>query len=172
MEIGLIVAIAENNIIGGDNKLLWHLPADMKYFKNLTSQNIIIMGRKTYDSIGKPLPNRDNIVISRDKKLQLEGCYMAHSLEVALEIAKRINDELGNEVQKKVYIIGGEQIYKLSMDIAQKLYITELMSKFEGDAFFPKIDDTIWEEASRENHKKDEKNHFDYAFVVYNRRIK
>lgn len=171
MELSLIVAIAANNVIGGDNKLLWHLPADLKYFKNLTTGNIIIMGRKTYDSIGKPLPNRENIVISRDKNMIIEGCYVVDSLDNAIDTAQKINQNESINSQKKVYIIGGEQIYKLAMNIAQKLYITELDCIFEGDAFFSKIDYNIWKEVSREKHFKDTKNNHDYEFVVYERKI-
>ncbi|MES2795747.1 MAG: dihydrofolate reductase [Bacteroidota bacterium] len=167
--INIVVATAKNNVIGADNKLLWHLPADMRFFRLLTTGHIVIMGRKTYDSIGKPLPNRENIIISRDKKLNIEGCYVVNSLERALEKSQSINSTFTKESQKEVFIIGGEQIYQLSINLCQKLYITEVNANFEGDAFFPKIDPFDWKEDSRESYQKDEKNNFDYEFVVYNR---
>jgi dihydrofolate reductase len=165
--ISIVVAMAQNNVIGGNNKLLWHLPADMRFFRTLTTGNIIIMGRKTFDSIGKPLPNRDNIVISRDKNLKIEGCIVVNSLEMALQKSAEINKNFPADLQKQIYIIGGEQIYKQSLPFAQKLYITEVLTAFEGDAFFPEIDLNSWKETKRTNLKKDEKNSFDYNFVEY-----
>jgi dihydrofolate reductase len=167
MEIAIVVAFANNQVIGKDNKLLWHLPADMRFFKNLTSGHIIIMGRKTYDSIGKPLPNRENIVISRDEKLSIEGCIVVNSLEKAIEKAKEINESLSKENKKTAFVIGGEQIYKLAIGLAHKLYITKIKANFEGDAFFPKFDFDNWEITEKIDHKKDEKNQFDYHFLTY-----
>ncbi len=170
MEIAIIVAFAKNNVIGNDNKLLWHLPADMRYFKNLTTGHIIIMGRKTYDSIGKPLPNRENIVISRSKNLQIEGCIVVNSLEMAIEKAKEINKNLNVENQKTVFIIGGEQIYKIGLPFAQKLYSTNIEANFDGDAFFPNINIDIWKLENKESFKKDEKNNYDYQFLTYQKK--
>jgi dihydrofolate reductase len=166
--INIVVAMAKNNVIGGENKLLWYLPADMRFFRLLTTNHIVIMGRKTYDSIGKPLPNRENIVISRAKNIIVEGCLIANSLENAIVKANDINRVNTSENQKQIFIIGGEQIYKLSMDMAEKLYITEVDGIFEGDAFFPKIDFSKWQETNRINHKIDDKNSLNYAFVEYN----
>jgi dihydrofolate reductase len=166
--VSIVVAIAKNNVIGADNKLLWHLPADMRFFRLLTTDNIIIMGRKTFDSIGKPLPNRENIIISRNKNLIIEGCIVVDSLAKAIEKANEINEYLAAESQKHIFVIGGEQIYKLSMKLAQKLYITEVEAEFNGDAFFPEIDKSIWKETKRTNHPIDEKNSYISAFVEYN----
>ncbi|AFD07335.1 dihydrofolate reductase [Solitalea canadensis DSM 3403] len=161
MNISIIVAQAENNVIGKSNQLIWHLPADLKHFKKLTTGNTIIMGRKTYDSIGRPLPNRRNVIISRNKDLKIEGCDLVNSLEEALELTR--NDE-------KVFIIGGAQIYNQAMNIADTLFITEVKQVFEGDAFFPDIASDKWIEIAREDHKADEKNRLDYSFVTYKRR--
>lgn len=166
MNFSLVVAIAENNIIGGNNKLLWHLPADMRYFRLLTTNNIVIMGRKTFDSIGKPLPNRTNIVISRNERQYDEGILKVDSLEKALEKA-----EILRKTDQQIFVIGGAQIYQMALANAQNLYVTEVKASFDGDTFFPKIDKDIWHEASREKHLKDEKNNFNYEFVVYNRVI-
>lgn len=159
--MNIIVAIAENNVIGKDNTLIWHLPADLKYFKQLTTGNTIIMGRKTYDSIGKPLPNRRNVVITRNKDLKIDGCDLVNSLEEALDLTKG---------EENVFIIGGAQIYKEALKISDKLYITEVKQQFDGDAFFPEIKQDEWEEILRDDHKADEKNKIDYSFVTYKRR--
>jgi dihydrofolate reductase len=171
MNLSLIVAIAENGVIGGDNKLLWHLPADLKYFKQLTTGNIIIMGRKTYESIGKPLPNRINIVISRDLNYSNEGCINVNSIEEAIEIAENLNAEclIAKNPIHEIFVIGGAQIYKLAIVLANKLYVTEVKAKFEGDTYFDPIDKTKWSETSRIAHSKDEKNTIEYDFVVYQR---
>lgn len=161
MSVNIIVAIAENNVIGKDNTLIWHLPADLKYFKQLTTGNTVIMGRKTYDSIGKPLPNRRNVVITRNKDLKIDGCDLVNSLEEALDLTK---------TEENVFIIGGAQIYKEAMSVADKLYITEVKQQFDGDAFFPEIKKDQWEEILRDEHKADEKNKIDYSFVTYKRR--
>ncbi len=167
MEIAIVVAYAENKVIGNNNKLLWHLPLDMRFFKNLTTGHIIIMGRKTYDSIGKPLPNRENIVISRDKNLQIEGCIVVNSLEKAVEKAQEINNQLPEGNQKTAFIIGGEQIYKLGLPLAQILYITKIEAQFEGDAFFPNFDKNNWHLIENTCNLKDEKNAFNSQFLTY-----
>lgn len=167
MEIAIIVAYAQNNVIGNNNKLLWHLPVDMRYFKNLTTGHIIIMGRKTYDSIGRPLPNRENIVISRDKNLQIEGCSVVNSLEKAIEKAQELNNNLPKTIQKTAFIIGGEQIYKIGLPLAQILYITKIEAQFEGDAFFPYFDEKHWNLVENTCNLKDEKNIFNSQFLTY-----
>ncbi|MFV0305204.1 MAG: dihydrofolate reductase [Moheibacter sp.] len=159
--ITLIVAKSENNVIGKNNELIWHLPADLKHFKDLTTGHPIIMGRKTYDSIGKPLPNRTNIVITRNKKWKSEGVSVADSLEEAMEIAKEINPTL--------YIIGGGNIYEQSIESADALEVTEVHDEFDGDTFFPQIDSTVWKEVSRQDFPADEKNEFSFSFVRYER---
>ena len=159
--INVIVAKASNNVIGAKNELIWHLPNDLKHFKNLTSGHPIIMGRKTFESLGRPLPNRTNIVITRDKNWQAENIEKEFSLEKAIESAKKINED--------IYIIGGGNIYKQAMEFADVLYITEVHHEFEGDTYFPEIDEEVWEEVDRENFMKDEKHSYAYSYVTYKR---
>ncbi|MBA5629374.1 dihydrofolate reductase [Moheibacter lacus] len=160
--ITIIVAKAENNVIGNENQLIWHLSSDLKRFKSLTSGHPILMGRKTYESIGKPLPNRTNIVITRNEEWKEVGVFTSNSLEEAIKKAKEFDDE--------IFILGGGNIYKQSMKFADFLEITEVHQEFEGDTRFPEIDEKIWKEVSRERFEKDEKNEFDYSFVRYERR--
>ena len=160
--ITIIVAKAENNVIGNENQLIWHLSSDLKRFKSLTSGHPILMGRKTYESIGKPLPNRTNIVITRNEEWKEVGVFTSNSLEEAIKKAKEFDDE--------IFIIGGGNIYAQSMYLADSLEITEVHHEFEGDTRFPEIDEKIWKEVSRERFEKDEKNEFDYSFVRYERR--
>lgn len=161
--ISLIAAIGKNNELGKNNTLLWKLPADMKYFREVTSRHPVIMGRKTFESIGKPLPNRQNIVITRDKNYLRDGVDIAHSLDEALSSARRVLAE-----KKEIFIIGGAEIYKQAMSIADRLYITRIDAEDESaDVFFPEIIPTVWNEISREEHTKDEKNIFSYTFLIY-----
>lgn len=169
MIISLISAIAKNNVIGGGNTLLWNLPADMKHFREITSGHTVIMGRKTFESIGRTLPNRRNIVITRDKNYTRDDIEVVNSLEEALRL---VSLEQGKEFEEnqdevEVFIIGGGEIYKQVMDKAQKLYITEIHQDFEGDTLFPEIDKKKWEEISRENFETDGKNNIPYSFVEY-----
>ncbi len=157
----IIVAKAENNVIGNDNQLIWHLSNDLKRFKSLTSGHPIIMGRKTYDSIGRPLPNRTNIVITRNTDWNPEGILVVHSLHEAIE--------KGKEIDPNIFIIGGGNIYVQAMDWADALEITEVHHDFEGDTKFLEIDSKIWKEVFREKFSKDDKNEFDYSFVRYER---
>ena len=159
--LGLVVAISSNNAIGKDNQLLWHLPADLKHFKSITSGHTIIMGRKTYDSIGKPLPNRRNIVITRQKNLQLDGVEVVNSLDEALALCK------GDE---KVFVIGGAEIYRQAISICDKIELTRVHQEFEADAFFPELDKETWKEVWKEDHLPDEKNKFAYTFSTLERR--
>ena len=142
-KLSIIVAMSSNRVIGLNNKLPWHLSEDLKHFKSLTTGHTVIMGRKTYESIGKPLPNRRNIVISRNVNTFYDGVEMTHSLEDAFSISS--NDE-------EVFIIGGSNIYEQSLDLVEQLYITEIKKTFEGDAFFPDIDKSLWTESSRQDH--------------------
>ncbi|MCD6544259.1 MAG: dihydrofolate reductase [Flavobacteriaceae bacterium] len=158
--ISIIAAIGQNNALGKDNQLIWHLPADLKRFKKVTIGHHVIMGRKTFESLGKPLPNRTTIIISRDKNYHADGCITVNSLTDALKAAQ--NDE-------NPYILGGAEIYKQSMDIADVLDLTFVHQAFEADVYFPEIDKTIWKETFRENHSKDERNKFDFSFVKYER---
>lgn len=158
MDISIIVAVAENGVIGNDNQLLWRLSEDLKLFKKRTSHHAVIMGRKTYDSIGKPLPNRLNIVISRSKDLKIEGCTVANSLQDAIEIAKNESDK------EEVFIIGGEKIYNLAENLATKLYLTKVDASLDGDAFFNLKPYENWKLLSSLSYQKDEKN--EYKFEV------
>lgn len=155
--ISFIVAMDQNRAIGRNNKLPWHLPADLKYFKRVTMGHPILMGRKTYESIGKPLPGRDNIVITRNPEYKAEGCTVVHSPEEAA----RLFDG------KEVFVIGGAEIFKQFYSFADKLYVTIIHHDFEADTFFQAIDGSEWKAVSREPGIKDEKNPFDYEFVVY-----
>lgn len=158
--ISLIAAIGENNELGKGNTLLWHLPADLKHFKEITMLHPVIMGRKTFESIGKPLPNRRNIVITRNVNYKKEGIEVANSLAGALDLIKNPNEE--------VFIIGGGELYKETMPIADKLYITHIQaSDNEADTFFPEIIPIVWNEILHTEHKKDEKNPVPYTFSVY-----
>lgn len=157
--ISLIAAIGKNNELGKGNTLLFHLPADMKFFRETTKGHAVIMGRKTFESIGKPLPNRKNIVITRDKSYLRDSVDVANSLEEALEKAKG---------EKEIFIIGGAEIYKQSMEYADKLYVTHIDAEDKkADTFFPEIIPIVWNEISHEEHKKDKNNPFNYTFSVY-----
>ena len=160
--LSIIVAKAKNNIIGKDNKIIWHLPEDLKHFKNLTTGHVIIMGRKTFESLGKPLPNRKHIIFSQnpDFKVNDENVEVIHSL---LQIQDLI------EGKEEVFVIGGAMIYNFLMPYVNKMYVTEIEKDFEGDVFFPSIDETVWKETSREKGLKDENNNLDYYFVTYER---
>ncbi|NVJ89313.1 MAG: dihydrofolate reductase [Flavobacteriaceae bacterium] len=161
--ITIIVAIAENYALGKDNDLIWHLPADLKRFKKLTSGRYILMGRNTYESIGKPLPNRTSVIITKNPDYTQQGCLIANSLESALKLAPK---------DDKVFIIGGAQIYKYALDnsLADALEITIVHHSFDADVFFPEINTKVWKEVKRESFKADEKNKFDYSFIRYEKR--
>lgn len=161
MPTTIIAAIAKNNALGKDNDLIWHLPADLIRFKKITTGHHIIMGRNTYESIGKPLPNRTTIIITRNKQYKAKGCIIVNSISEALDIAKS---------DTSPFIIGGAQIYKEAINRVDQLDITEVHHEFEADVFFPKIDLTIWKETKRERFESDEKNKFDYSFVSYIKR--
>lgn len=154
----IIAAIAENNALGKDNQLIWHLPADLKRFKKVTQGHAVIMGRKTFESLGKPLPNRTNIIITKQKAYKKAGCIVVNSLEEALQCAKDDNNP---------FILGGAQIYRQALDFADVLDLTIVHHVFEADAYFPEIDKNTWTEVSREHHPKDEQNPYDYSFVIY-----
>lgn len=163
MIISLIVAVAKNNVIGKDNKLMWHLPADLKHFKEITMGHHIIMGRKTFEAIGKALPGRTSIIITRQKGYVATDCLAVKSLEEAIKVAKMNNDD-------EAFIIGGGEIYKLAMNIADKIYLTVIRGSFEGDTFFPVINKKKWEEIARKEFSADERNKYNYAFVELDRR--
>jgi dihydrofolate reductase len=154
----IIVAKADNHVIGKDNDLVWSMPADLKHFRSTTMGHFIIMGRKTLEATQKPLPGRTSIVITRNKDYKAEGCLVFNSLQEAFKLAEE-------HKQEEVFILGGAEIYRQSMDIADKIYLTEIKEKFDGDAFFPEIDYSKWIEIKREEHEPDEKNPHPYAFV-------
>jgi dihydrofolate reductase len=156
--ITLIAAAAENNALGKDNQLVWHLTDDFKRFKQLTSGHYIIMGRKTFESFPKPLPNRTHIIITRQKNYKVEGCLIANSIENAMAMAPK-NEE--------VFIIGGAEIYKQSIDFADKIELTRVHSNFEADAYFPEINSNHWTLSFEEQHHKDENHNFDFTFLTY-----
>ncbi|WP_396147092.1 dihydrofolate reductase [Flavobacterium sp.] len=156
--ITLIAAAAENNALGKDNDLLWHLPEDFKRFKQITSGHYIIMGRKTFESFPKPLPNRTHIIITRQKEYLADGCLVVHSLEEALEISPQ-NEE--------IFIIGGAQIYKQALPFADKIDLTRVHIELDADAFFPEFNTSEWNLVFSEKHFKDEKHQFDYTFETY-----
>jgi dihydrofolate reductase len=160
MNINIVVAIAANNAIGKNNKLLWHLPKDLRHFKELTTGHTVIMGRKTFDSVGKPLPNRRNIVVTR-QNIQIDGCEVVNSLEAALELAKG---------ESELDIIGGAEIYKQAMPLTNYIYLTIVHQDFDADTFFPEIDYSKWQELNREDHEPDEKHAFPFSFITLKRR--
>lgn len=158
--ISLIVAIDENNAIGKNNNLLCHLPNDLKYFKSITNGYPVVMGRKTFESLPKgALPNRRNIVITRDKNLKYENCEMCHSIEEALELCKN---------EQQVFFIGGATIYNEAIQHADYLFITQIHHKFDGaDTFFPQISDKVWKMENTIENKADEKNKYDHTFLKF-----
>ncbi|HEX4046045.1 MAG TPA: dihydrofolate reductase [Gammaproteobacteria bacterium] len=161
--IAAIVAMAENRVIGHHNQLPWRLPADLKHFKTLTMGCPVLMGRKTYASIGRPLPGRLNVVITRDPAFKAEGCVVVTSLIDAIKRAS-----LAQEV-KTIFIIGGAEIYQQALPLLQRIYLTVIHHLFDGDAFFPELDKGEWQEAACERHAADEQNPYDYSFVTLER---
>ena len=164
MKVSLIVAASENHVIGKDNDLIWHLPKDMKFFKDTTQNHFVIMGRKNFESIPhkyRPLPNRTNVVVTRQSTYTAEGCIVINSIEQALVKAKEANDS-------EPFIIGGGEIYRLALEqnIVDRIYITRVHKSYEGDTFFPVLDKT-WKLISAEKHLADEKHICDYTFEIY-----
>ena len=160
--LSLIVAVSENDVIGKDNDLIWHLKNDLKRFKALTSGHCIIMGRKTFESFPKPLPNRTHIVITRQEDYNApDGIIIVNSLEAALKMAKHDNNP---------FIIGGGEIYKQALKVVDTIEFTRVHHNFEGDTFFPVINETIWKETNRIFNKKDDLHKFDFSYITYKRR--
>ncbi len=168
MKLAMIVAQAENRVIGRENQLPWHLPGDLKYFKEATMGKPIIMGRKTFDSIGRPLPGRLNIVITRDKDYQPDNVKVVHSLDEAIDMAEA--QALIDGVEEAM-VIGGEQIYAQALAKADHLYVTQVHAEVEGDAYFPQFDLDEWLELGRESHLAEGKNPYDYSFIIYRRKL-
>ena len=159
MKISLIVAMAQNRVIGRDNQMPWHLPEDLRYFKRITLNKPVVMGRNTFESIGKPLPHRTNIVISRNPDYRIDGAVVVNSLEAALQVCRDLK-------AAEAMIIGGAQIYAQALPMADLLYLTEVAAHIEGDASFPEFDRSQWQETARESHQASDNNPWDYAFVV------
>ncbi|MCF8282058.1 MAG: dihydrofolate reductase [Bacteroidales bacterium] len=160
--VSAIVATARNLVIGHENQIPWYLPADLKYFKKMTTGHHVIMGRKSFQSIGRPLPNRTNVIITRDLFFVATGCTIVHSLEEALELA-----EANGETE--AFIIGGGEIYHKSWPYLDRLYLTEVDTEPEGDVFFPAVNEMEWRELSSEAHPADEKNEFGFVFRILER---
>lgn len=158
MNLTLIAAMAQNRVIGNNNDLIWRLPKDLKHFKDLTSGHHIIMGRKTFESVGKPLPNRTNIIVTRQSDYKVAGCIIVNTLEEA------INKASGD---KQPFIVGGAEIYKQSLPYAQTIELTLVHETFEGDTSFPEFDLSKWKEVSREHYGIDEKNPHAMDFIKY-----
>lgn len=158
--LSIIAALSRNRVIGKDNQLPWRLPADLKHFKSVTLGKPVIMGRKTFESIGKPLPGRDNIVVTRDPKFHADGISVAHSLDDALAQAHDVPE---------IMLIGGAQLYAESLARAQRLYLTLIHADVDGDAHFPDYDPADWRETAREDHAADENNHYSYSFQILER---
>ena len=157
MTISLIAAMGKNKVIGNNNRLIWNVPEDMKHFRELTKNKPVIMGRKTFESIGKPLPQRTNIVITRDKNYKKNGCIVVHSVKESLDAAKGANE---------IMVIGGAQIYKEFLPIADKIYLTIIDEDFDGDAHFPEFSKSEWKETKREELKNDK---YKFDFVDFER---
>ena len=158
MDISIIVAVAENSVIGKDNQLLWRLSEDLKLFKKRTTGHAIIMGRKTFDSIGKPLPGRTTVVVTRNKSLQIEGCIIAHSLNEA--IAACAGDD-------EIFVVGGAELYAQALPLANTLYLTEIQQDIIGDAHFPAFNTKYWQEISRQTQSQTSPQTLDFHFVTY-----
>ena len=160
--IAMVAAVAENGVIGSNNALPWHLPTDLQHFRDITKNKTVVMGSKTFQSIvngrGSPLPNRTNVVITRNPDLEYEGVKVVHDPQDIVAIPGDL------------YIIGGGQIYSMMMDVADTLYLTEVHANVDGDAFFPKVDTAVWRETSRESHEADDENDHAFDFVTYERR--
>ena len=163
MTLSLLVAAAENNVIGKDNKLPWHLPNDLKYFKNLTWGMPILMGRKTFESIGKALPGRKSIVITRNNDWQREGVEVVHSIEEAIQKAE------GYGV-KEIFVIGGAEIFKTALPDANRIYLTRIHHNFDGDVYFPQVSNQEWDLTSSRFCEADEKNIYNHTYQVWDRK--
>lgn len=162
--VALIWAMAENRVIGLENKLPWYLPKDLQFFKQCTWAKPVIMGRKTHESIGRPLPGRTNIIVTRDQDYSAAGCKVVHSLEAALELADQCCLIDGGE---EIIIMGGAEIYQQALPYADKLYITKVHAVVEGDAFFPEFDESQWQEVSHQDCPKEGTGEYDYGFYIY-----
>ncbi|HIO96968.1 MAG TPA: type 3 dihydrofolate reductase [Leucothrix sp.] len=162
MKISMIAAMGKNRVIGFNNKMPWHLPADLQWFKKTTLGSPIIMGRKTYDSIGFPLPGRLNIILSRNKDLKIKGCSVVNSLDAALKLAREVDKD-------EVFITGGAHLYNKFLVDADRLYLTLIDETFDGDTFFPDYTQYEWEQVAKVKHASDDKNPHSYTFLTLDR---
>ena len=158
--ISLIAAMDENRLIGKNNDLPWRLPADLAYFKKVTMDHTVVMGRKTFESIGKPLPGRENVIVTSQQDYKVEGATVVHSIDELLALDTN---------SKELFIIGGAHLYEQNLPYADRLYLTEIQEQFEGDAYFPAFNQSEWNVISKEQGVKDEKNPYPYFFTVYER---
>jgi dihydrofolate reductase len=163
MIISQIVAVSTNGVIGNDYKMLWHMPNDFKYFKQQTMGHHVLMGRKTFESLGKILPGRTFIIVTRDKQFAVEGAHVVDSIEAGIALAKTAGE-------KELYIIGGGEIYKQTQAISDILYITEIDVKVDGNVKYPLPDKDVWQEVSRKDMPSDEKNPYNYSFTEWRKR--
>lgn len=160
MILSHIVAIGKNNVIGKANQLPWHLPADMKYFRETTKNHVVIMGRKNFEAEEKPLHDRVNIILSRQKEFHIPGCFVVKHIEDALKIAAKYEKD-------ETFIIGGGEIYKLTLPHVQKIYITKIDIEIEGDVYYPDIDYNNWRLVSKRLYQKDHLNRYDHTYFIY-----
>ncbi len=165
MKLSIIAAVANNGVIGNKNRLIWHMPADLKFFRNKTLGHTMLMGRKTFESIGKPLPGRKTVIITQQKDYKVEGCDVVHSFKDALKLVKN---------EKEVFVVGGAEIYTQAIEhyYTKTIYITRIFASFDGDTFFPDIDEKHWEMIERNDHEPDKDNKYPFSFMIYKRRKK
>ncbi len=166
MIISMIAAMGSNRVIGKNNDIPWHLPDDFQYFKDSTKGHYVLMGRKNFESLPprfKPLPDRPNVVITRNKQYEAKGAQVVYSLEEALQVAEIAGEE-------EVFIIGGGEIYRLGLEFAERIYLTEIESEYEGDTYFPEFDKNSWQEVSRKHHPSDERHKSAFDFVIYEKK--
>lgn len=162
MKVSLIVAMDRNRVIGKDNDIPWRIPKDWEYVKNITKGHSIILGRKNLESIGRALPNRRNIILTRDKDFNFDGCEIVHSIEAVFELCKK---------EEEIFIFGGEQIYNIFLPFVEKMYITKIHYEFKGDTFFPDVNFDEWNEVSVKKGVMNDKNLYNYFFHVYERKL-
>ncbi len=163
MKISLVVAVAENGVIGRGNTLPWHLPADLKFFKRVTLGHPILMGRTTYQAIGRPLPGRLNLVLSRQPSLRIEGCTVVGDVEAAIA---------ASGAAEELMVIGGAEVYRETMDRAERIYLTRVHAAIEGDTFFPPLEPALWKQIAAQRHEADERHAYAYSFVELRRELR
>lgn len=168
MKVSMIAAMSSNRVIGKENSLPWHLPNDLRFFKESTMGKPIIMGRKTFESIGRPLPGRENFVITQNTNWHRDGVWVAYELDTALEMAANAAEDSDSD---EIMVIGGQQIYTQALPLANRLYLTRVDATIEGDAFFPEFDETQWSLVSEERHEACEENPYDYLFQIFDKKL-